>query len=256
MRAVFLGTGTSHGIPVIGCDCAVCRSPDPRNRRLRSSLWLRRESGALLIDTSPDLRRQALRFGVDRVDAVFYTHAHADHIFGFDDLRRYCRRREEPLPIWADAATCRRLADMFDYARQPPQSGTTRPSIRLNTLREVQRVAGFSVRPLPVSHGVAGAVGYLVETGGKSLAYIPDCSGIGPAAAKNIEGCDVLILDTLRERPHPTHFNIEQSLQVFRQVKPGRGFVTHMCHELEHSDLQKRLPPGIFVPYDGMSLEV
>ncbi len=252
MRIVFLGTGTSHGIPAIGCRCEVCTSDDPRNRRRRSSLWVRAGRASLLIDASPDFRQQALDAGVDRVDALFLTHGHADHVFGMDDLRRFNEIQREAIPVYAGAGTMAVVRRTFAYALEGGESASSRPRLDPRPLAGPVEVGGVRVTPVEVFHGAPLVHGFRIDGDGRSLGYVPDCSALPEPAVAAFRGVDVMILDALRPSPHPTHLSLPQSLALLARIGAGRSYVTHLCHRLEHEATQRSLPAGCHVPHDGL----
>jgi len=259
VRLRFLGTGTSFGIPVIGCGCAVCTSADPRDRRSRHAALLENSDGAtLLIDTPPELRLQLLAADVRHVDAVWFTHAHADHIHGIDDLRVFSARMRRPLAAWADPATAATLRQKFPYifdeAYRPPE-GTTKPEISLHTFQPAEpvEIAGFQMVPLEVPHGDLTAFGF--RTGG--LGYITDAKVIPAAARAALEGVTVLVLNALwYGNPHPTHLNVEEAVEAAREIGAQRTYLTHLTHRLRHADLLESLPPGVEPAYDGLVIDI
>ncbi|MGH7504950.1 MAG: MBL fold metallo-hydrolase [Longimicrobiales bacterium] len=259
MRLRFLGTGTSFGIPVIGCGCAVCTSADPRDRRSRHAALLTTGDGAhVLIDTPPELRLQLLDAGTNRVDAVWFTHSHADHTHGIDDLRVFSARLRRPLTAWADPATAeflrQKFAYIFDPAYRPPE-GTTKPEISLQTFQPdvPVQVAGLAMMPLEVPHGDLRAFGF--RTG--SLGYITDAKSIPPAARRALEGVRVLVLNALWfGNPHPTHLNVEEAIETAREIGAERTYLTHLTHRLRHESLLEALPPGIEPAYDGLVIDI
>lgn len=255
MRLVVLGSGTSFGVPVLGCDCAVCRSDDPRDRRTRVAALVESDDGRrLLIDTPPELRLQLLRAGVGTVDAVLYTHDHADHVHGIDDLRALSGRGRD-VPVYGSAETLERLASRFPYifdrsVRPPP--GTSKPELvarALEPLHDVS-VAGFSVVPLPVPHGDMEVFGYRI--GG--VAYITDAKLIPDASVAQLRGVRVLVLNALFERPHPTHLSIPEAIAVARAIGAERTILTHLTHRQTHAALAARLPAGVEPAYDGLEV--
>jgi phosphoribosyl 1,2-cyclic phosphate phosphodiesterase len=256
MRVTFLGTGTSTGVPMIGCSCDVCRSTDPRNRRRRSSLYLEVNGQGLVVDTPPDFREQVLAYGVRRVDALFFTHAHADHIFGLDDIRRFNTIQDSVIPAYAGSETMADLQRVFNYISAEPGNGVYRPQIDFRTLAGCTEVAGIQVEPLPVVHGNTETFGFLFSQGEHALAYIPDCSELPAEVVARIRGIDVVILDALRDRPHRTHLTVEQSLATLEQVGARESYLVHMSHDLDHSALAERLPAGIKPSYDGLVLDL
>ena len=252
LEALFLGTGTSCGVPMIGCECAVCLSQDPRDRRRRTSLSLSFEGQGILIDTPPDFREQVLEYKIPRVDAVFFTHAHADHIFGFDDIRRFNTMQGGMIPAYADKDTLASLHRVFDYISAPNTLGTYRPEIAFEQLDGPVRLKNLTVTPLRVEHGNQPTYGFLFEGGGARLAYIPDCKVMPSETLSLIKGVDVIVLDALRHRQHATHMTIAESLACLSQVEAKEAYLIHMCHEVGHAELEARLPPGIRVAYDGL----
>jgi phosphoribosyl 1,2-cyclic phosphate phosphodiesterase len=250
LHITFLGTGTSHGVPMIGCNCATCRSQDPRDRRSRPSIFVETDDGgAILIDAGPDLRSQALAHEVNRVDAIVFTHGHADHILGLDDVRRYNHIMRRPMACYADAQTVDDIRRMFAYVFDPdaPKGGGL-PQLDLFTVAGPFSLGRQEVVPVPVLHGERPILGLRLG----SFAYLTDCSGIPEASWSLLTGLDVLVLDALRERPHPTHFSLAEAVDVARQVGAARTYFTHMCHDLPHAATCARLPPGVELAYDGL----
>lgn len=258
MRVRFLGTGTSFGVPVIGCECAVCRSENPRNRRSRHAIVLEEEERTLLVDTPPELRVQMLREGVQRVDAVFLTHLHADHVHGIDDLRIFSMRNHRPLPLFIatehEAELRSRFRYIFDDAvRAAP--GTSMPELALQTFEagDDLDVAGFRLRILAYPHGYTRAYGF--RTGG--LGFVVDAKDIPPAARAVLEGVDVLVINALWwGRTHPTHMNVEEAVAMAGELGARRTYLTHLTHYVEYADLRSRLPSGIEPAYDGLTVEL
>ena len=256
MRVTFLGTGTSYGVPMPGCDCAVCRSDDPRDRRFRTAILVEAGGQALLIDTPPDLRSQCLARGIRRIDAVLMTHAHADHVFGFDDLRPFTNRMPEPMPVWASAGTAQTLRRIFDYLDKPPIPGTSLARIRLRTPEGPFDFAGIRLTPLPAEHGRADMIGWKIEHGGRAFAAIPDCKVLPPETLALCRGCDLVVVDALRVRPHPTHMNFAEAVAVLRQIGAPRSLVIHMCHEVSHAQAEQLLPEGMAPAWDGLHVDL
>ena len=254
----FLGTGTSFGIPVIGCECDVCSSDDPRNQRTRHGALLEEDGRRLLIDTPPELRLQLLRAGVRDVDAVWYTHCHADHTHGVDDLRIFSVRRRRPLPVYVSADCGRILARRFDYVFDPdlrPTEGTTRPEARLEFYHSLEPIdiAGFSMLPLPVPHGNMEVYGFRVG----DLGYITDAKLLPERTRAALAGVRVLVLNALWfGNPHPTHFNVEEAVEAARGIGAELTYLTHLTHRLDHHTLEQHLPPGIRPAYDGLVVEI
>jgi phosphoribosyl 1,2-cyclic phosphate phosphodiesterase len=253
-RVTFLGTGTSHGVPMIGCTCATCRSADPRDRRLRPSIYIDVPGrGRLLVDSSTDLRQQALASGITHVDAVLYTHAHADHILGLDELRRFNVIQGGTIPCYADARTWDALKRTFFYvfdgmARQ----GGGIPQLEPREIEGPFDASGMRVLPIPLLHGRLPILGF--RFGG--FAYLTDCSAIPEESWPLLENVDTLVIDALRDRPHPTHFTVDEALAAVARVAPRRALFTHMAHDLPHAATCARLPRGVELAYDGLILEV
>ena len=253
MKFTFLGTGTSHGIPVIGCTCAVCTSNDGKNKRRRCSLYVVTGEQHLIFDTPPDFRDQVLSFGVERVDAVFLTHPHADHIFGFDDVRRFSAMQEGHIPVYGSPETIRLMRKKFDYVDRGYNFESV-PRVQFTEQEGQVPVGSAHVTPLPVSHGKDIIYGFLVEGDGRRLAYMPDCNGIPDSTFQLLENLDVMILDGLRPDPHPTHYTIDQCVEQLQQIGAKQSFITHLTHSSEHHDLQARLGEHVTVPWDGLEI--
>jgi phosphoribosyl 1,2-cyclic phosphate phosphodiesterase len=253
---VILGSGTSMGVPTLGCTCNVCTSDDPRNTRSRPSIAIQWPSPGpeqtVLIDTGPDFRYQALRERIRHVDAVFYTHPHADHILGFDDLRPLSFRHNGGLPLYADDGTAEVLVRIFEYTFSPHANYPTRARVDLRRLNDhdVAGVAGVRFQRVPLLHGNLLIAGFRFG----SAAYLTDMSSIPEASLPLLEGLDVLIIDALRKQPHPSHANIDQALAWVERLRPGRAFFTHMSHELEHAETENELPSHVRLAYDGLRI--
>ena len=252
-RVTLLGTGTSHGVPMIGCDCAVCRSTDPRDQRWRPSAYIQLPDLAVLVDTSTDLRAQALRFGVSRVDAILFTHGHADHVMGLDEVRRFNALQRGRIACYADAQTVGEVRRTFAYIFDSgaPRGGGL-PELDLFTVAGEFSLGRQVVVPITVLHGRRPVLGYRIG----SFAYVTDCSSIPDPSWPLLEGVEWLVLDALRERPHPTHFSVTQALEVVRQIAPRRAWFTHIAHDLSHAETCARLPEGVELAYDGLTLDV
>lgn len=252
MQVLFLGTGTSHGVPMIGCDCDVCRSTDPRDARLRPSIYLELDDGTrVLVDTTPDLRQQALRHDLRKIDVVLYTHSHADHILGLDEVRRYNHMTRAPLPLYGDAATLADLRRVFSYVFDPrAQKGGGVPDLRLSTIAGPFCLGPTEIRPLKVLHGGRPVLGYRI--GG--FAYLTDCNEIPDETMAELEGLEVLVLDALRRKRHPTHFSLDEAVAVVGRLRPAQALFTHCCHDLGHAQTCASLPEGISLAYDGLRL--
>ncbi len=253
----FLGTGTSVGVPVIGCPCAVCQSDDPRNKRTRSSIVVHCGELAILIDTGPDLREQALREKLTRIDAVFYTHAHLDHVVGFDELRAFCWRREGGLPIHASASCMEILRQMFGWAFQSANAanaGYVRPVPHV--IDGPAQLGELHITPLHVEHASLDTLGFLFEHGTCRVAYLPDVKRVPPATMEQLAGIDHLIVDALRQNDHPTHFTTREALDLADACGAKQTWLTHLGHENDHAALEAMLPEGVSVAHDGLLLEV
>ncbi|HZF08875.1 MAG TPA: MBL fold metallo-hydrolase [Thermoanaerobaculia bacterium] len=252
LRVTMMGSGTSTGVPVIGCTCAVCTSDDPRNRRLRPGLKLEMEGGVVLVDTPTDLRLQALRFGLPRLDAVLFTHSHADHIFGLDDIRIFNFRQKHAIPCYGSAATLAAIRRVFSYAFEASQEGGGKPQLDLIEVGAPFSLLGQEVVPVPVWHGSLPVYGYRLG----SFAYVTDCNRIPEESYRLLAGVEVLILDALRYRPHSTHFSIDEALAAAARIAPRRTVFTHMTHEVDHGAPLAPLPPGVEFGYDGLTLDL
>ncbi len=251
-RVTMLGSGTSTGVPVINCTCAVCTSDNPRNQRTRPGLKLEIGSGILLVDTPTDLRQQALRFGVPRVDAVLFTHSHADHIFGLDDVRIFNFRQRSAIPCYGSEETLRAIRRAFAYVFEPGQEGGGKPQLDLIEIREPFRLLGLDILPVPVWHGEMEVFGYRIG----SFAYVTDCNLIPEESFRLLDGVETLILDALRYRPHPTHFSVAEALEVAARIGAGRTILTHIAHEIDHDAPAFPLPPGVEFGYDGLVFDI
>lgn len=256
MKLIFLGTGTSIGVPAIGCDCAVCVSADPLNKRRRASLYVEAAGLQIIIDTPPDFREQVLACKVRRLDAVLYTHSHVDHILGFDDIRRFNQVQKESIPIYGSSETLADLARIFPYIHQREKPGLSYPRVRFNIVAEPFKIGGLNVMPIPVRHADIPTYGYRLEAEGRAFAYIPDCQELGEKEFACLRGLDVMILDTLRRRPHPTHFSLSQSMSMLKKINARQSYLTHICHEIDHLQTNAELPAGISLAYDGLVLNL
>jgi len=253
-RVTVLGSGTSHGVPMIGCSCAVCRSDDPRDRRTRPSIHVAVGNGpSILIDTSTDLRTQALTHGVTKVDAILFTHSHADHIMGMDEVRRFNAIKGGSIPAYADERTAGDLRRTFSYVFDPPsEKGGGIPQVTLKTVSGRFNVESIGVETVPIFHGSRPILGFRLG----SFAYLTDCNRLADEAWSILDGVDTLILDALRHRPHPTHFTVAEALEVVSRVKPRQTYFTHICHDLPHVATNASLPAGVELAYDGLTFDV
>lgn len=252
MRVVFLGTGTSQGVPVIGCTCDVCTSPDPRNHRARPSIWIDLGGRHLVIDTPAEFRLQAIRFRLPRLDALLYTHAHADHIFGIDDIRRYNQMQREAIPLYASRETLAALRQAAGYIFDYTNENWALPKAIPRELDGPFELFGTTIEPLLVWHGSMPVTAYRIGR----MAYVTDCNRIPAETMERLRALDLLILDALRYRPHPTHFSIPEALEVIEELKPKQALLTHLCHEVDHAAAEAGLPPHVRLAYDGLSVTV
>lgn len=257
MEIIFLGTGTSQGIPVIGCACRTCLSDDPRDKRTRSAILVRTPETVFVVDTPPEFRLQCLRENLKHIDAVVYTHSHTDHILGFDDLRRFCEITGEKVPIYAAYDTMADLRRVFQYAFEAEV--TWRNYIRPDphVIEGPFFLGKTQLTPLRLPHGRIILNGYLLERENRKLvAYMTDCHDVPEPVISLIKGVKVLIIDALRHKEHPTHMSIEQALEVRARVKPERTYFIHMCHDLLHEETQATLPENVFLSHDGLHVAV
>jgi len=257
VRLTLLGTGTSFGVPQIGCQCRTCTSPDPRDRRGRTAALLEDGDRRLLIDTPPELRLQLVAAGVDHLDAVLFTHAHADHVHGIDDLRAFTVRQKGPLDAYGSADTLAELAHKFPYIFDPgtkAPAGTSKPELTSRPLTPgvTIRIAGFPVEPLALPHGRQEVLAYRVGP----VAYVTDVKDVPDQARERLRGLDVLVLSALLSRPHPLHLSVPEAVAVAQSIGARRTFFTHLTHETPHAELAASLPPGIAPAYDGLVIEV
>lgn len=253
-RVVFLGTGTSTGVPIIGSYSGVAASPDPRNRRMRCSLLIHAPGGDLLVDCGPDFHQQAFRYRIDRVDEVLLTHEHADHISGLDELRLYNFRQKKAIPIHATPRVHDDLRARFAYAFQPVQQGGGVPQFDLceRVAYEPFEAGGLTITPIPYLHGVVEVTGYMF---GREFAYMTDCSSIPDETLEMVRGVDTLVLGALRPKAHSTHFNLEQAQEAAAQIGARRTFFVHMTQDVDHGPDDAKLATGCSFAYDGMVLE-
>jgi phosphoribosyl 1,2-cyclic phosphate phosphodiesterase len=250
-----LGTGTSMGVPMIGCDCDVCRSTNPRNQRTRTGVLVETPAGNFLIDTSPELRLQLVRERVQMIEAVLFTHAHADHILGLDDLRIFGFKRKGPVPLYCEEPVEQTLRRQFFYAfdEKERMSEHSTPQLEFHRLSfEPLSVCGLQVLPFRVWHGETPVMAFRIN----DVAFVTDCKRIPPESWPLLEGLDTLVIDALWDEPHPTHMNVAEALEVIEKVRPRRSYFTHVSHRLEYEATNARLPAGVELSYDGLKIEL
>lgn len=254
MRITVLGSGTSTGVPVIGCDCPVCQSHIPENKRLRCSLYVEHPRVRFLVDCSTDFRQQALRYGIRHVDAVIFTHNHADHINGLDELRVFNHRQGAAINIYADAGVVDTILKRFDYCFSPPQIGGGVPVLNLIEITPSKsfNMNGIEVVPVPIKHGVLDILGFRIG----NFAYLTDCSNVPDSSLPLLQGVKVLVVDGLRRRCHSTHFSLDEALAFSRLVNPTQTWFTHIADEMEHFETNASLPPNAQLLHDGQVIEL
>lgn len=252
MHLTFLGTGTSHGIPIIGCTCPTCQSDNQKNKRYRSSIHINVADKDILIDTPPEIRLQLLNNHITNIDLILFTHAHADHIMGFDDIRAINRLKKAAIPCYGNEDTINRLRHVFDYIFNPVQIGGGIPQVTLNIKENKFTYQDIEITPLPVKHGKIEILGFKI---GK-MAYMTDCSYIPDSTLKLLKDIDLLVIDALRYKPHPTHMNLEEALEVIDNLQVNKAYLTHISHEIEHNELSKKLPENVYLAYDGLNVEI
>lgn len=255
MKITFLGTGTSYGVPRIGCRCETCQSTDPRDRRFRSSIVVEKRGRRLLIDTTPDLRSQLLAADISNLDVVALTHFHSDHVMGIDDLRAITDARTTPLPVLAPEGDCEQLTVSFPHLFGPHRRPGYSAELRLEAFNsgETREIEGMNIQGWLVPHGGGSTMGYVVD---QSIAYFTDLSEMSDQTVAQIQGVSVLVLDMLREAPHPTHLNLEQSLELARRIGAKSTYFIHMSHEVRHARVESRLPPTHRLAFDGLVVNV
>ena len=246
-----LGSGTSMGVPTLGCHCAVCESKDSLDKRTRPSLLLAYGGRNMVIDTTPDFRFQAMRARIDRLDAVLYTHAHADHILGLDDIRPYNLKQKSNVPIYGTTDTLDTIRRQFAYIFDETPTETSMPGVELHTIDGPLELFGVKIVPVPAMHGTKPVLGFRIA----NTAYLTDFSSVPESSKSLLLGLDDVILDALRYVPHPTHSNVEQSLALVQELKPKRAWFTHICHDLGHAETNARLPANVRLAFDGLQIE-
>ena len=257
IKLTFLGTGTSHGVPMIGCDCRVCTSPDPRNQRTRTSAFVQYNNRCVLIDTAPEHRLQAIRNGIQQVDALLFTHTHADHIYGLDDVRRYSQMNGKAVPCYGSPETIDTIRRYFEYAFTDTPPGGGKPQLDMNPIddRTPLSLFGIDILPIPVYHGETPVLGFRFN----GVAYVTDTNRIPPSSFDLLKDLDVLVLDALRPRPHITHFSIYQALEVVDRLRPKEAYFVHMTHHVEHEETNaylSEMTDNVSLAYDGLTVLV
>ncbi len=257
MRVLFLGSGTSTGVPVIGCQCRVCTSSHPRNKRLRSSILVRTETTTILVDSCPDLRQQCLRYGLTSVDAVVYTHEHLDHTAGFDEMRAFCWHREGRLPLYAGSDCLAHLRRMFSwaFAEENTYQGYIRPEAH-DHAGQPFAIGDVDITPVPVVHATVETYGYVFRSGGCAFGYVPDVKTLPADSRPLLRGLDALAMDGLCFPEHRTHLTVDENVALMRELAPVRGYVTHSGHRLEYDALCRYLPDFMEPAYDGLEIQV
>ncbi|MDP6924710.1 MAG: MBL fold metallo-hydrolase [Candidatus Scalindua sp.] len=252
MKITFLGTGTSYGVPMVGCEFRVCTSDNPKNSRTRSSIFISEGEYNILIDAATELRIQCLKNNVKRLDAVLLTHSHADHVLGFDDLRHFSRKRKTNIPVYGSEETVKNVSRMFSYASKEVTSNGSKPKVTLMPIGGSLNLSGMEITPVDVMHGQEMVTAYRF----KKFAYVTDVSQIPQDSVEKLMGLDLLIIAALRNVPHEKHFSIEQSIEMVSTLKPKQTYFTHIAHEVEHDETDATLPAGINLAYDGLSIDV
>lgn len=252
MKIIFLGTGTSDGVPMIGCKCNVCKSKDKRDKRTRSSVLIQHKNKNYIIDTSLDFREQMLREKVDSLEAVFYTHHHADHSSGIVDLRSLNFMMHRHIDCYGNKDTMDVLKDKYDYIFNPVQIGGGIPDLEFHIIENATKFDDITVTPIPVKHGILNILGYRFN----NFTYITDASSISDENIKLIKGSEILVLNGLRYRPHSTHLSLQESVNIADTIKAKKTFFTHLTHDVLHKNLEKELPKSMYAAYDGLTLEI
>lgn len=252
MKITMLGSGTSVGVPVIACECSVCTSESPRNKRLRCGLHVDFGDLSILVDTPTDLRQQALRYSIPRVDAVLFTHAHADHVFGLDELRIYNYRQRQAIPCYGSPNTLQALRKLFSYVFEKGETGGGKPKLTLHEVDGPFPLGEHEIIPVPIMHGALKVLGYRFGT----FAYVTDCNAVSKSSFELLREVEVLVLGALRYSPHPTHFTIGEAIDLSQALGVPRTILTHLGHEVDHDNPEIPLPSGVEFGFDGLQIEV
>jgi phosphoribosyl 1,2-cyclic phosphate phosphodiesterase len=242
---------------MIACECAVCLSTDPKNKRFRSSIYVESEGFRLVVDTTPDFRSQCLRARIQGLDAILYTHEHSDHILGLDDLRRFCSIQDQRIPAYASEKVIAYIHRMFPYAVEKPPPYKGLPEIDVHEIRGPFQLGPFMLTPYQLPHGRTQSLGFrFSDQHGPRFAYLTDCKEVAPEIRRELKGIPLLILDALRKTPHPTHLSVSEALEVVSEIQPGQTFFTHIAHELDHEAMNAELPGQVRLAYDGLQVEL
>ena len=252
MKITFLGCGTSTGVPVIGCSCSVCLSNNPRNKRFRASILISNHDKNILVDTTTDLRLQSLTHSIKQINAVLFTHPHADHLHGIDELRSFNHLQREPIPCYGNKETIQRVKQIFNYIFVDYNGDGWKPNLATNIISKPFKLFDLTVEPVEVDHGEMKVLGFRIG----AMTYITDCNRIPEDEKNKLQGLELLILDALRDKPHPTHFNLTEALGIVEELKPKRAVFTHLSHNLEYEETNAALPSGVELAYDGLEIEV
>ncbi len=247
-KLVFLGTGTSHGVPMIGCNCDVCKSNNPKNKRTRTSVCINTKGKTILIDTSPDFHNQAIKNNLNKIDAVLITHDHADHLHGIDDIRPLCSKTA--IPLFSSEYYINSIKNRFDYIFKEHNEGGGVPKINLIAVKETFQFDNIPITPIPLLHGSKEVFGFRIG----NIAYCTDCNYIPEPSINLLKNLDVLIIDALRYTPHSTHFSVDEALEEIKRIKPRIAYFTHMCHNIDHDKLAKELPHNVYPAFDGLEI--
>ncbi len=252
MKVTMLGCATSTGVPIVGCNCSVCQSDNPKNKRTRSSIFIQKDDINILIDSSTDLRFQTLNNNITRINAVLYTHSHADHTHGIDDLRTFNFINRMEISCFGNELTINNIKNNFKYIFDNITSAGGKPRLILNTVNKIFKFESIEIIPIDINHANWIILGYRI---GK-MAYLTDCSGIPPESVKKLQNLDLLIIGALRYSPHTAHFSVEQAVEAIEMIKPRKAVLTHMGHELDYDILKKQLPKNIVPGFDGMIINI